>query len=111
MSTARPSEVRRLKNDRLTGGKVSCGIVFDRELTAEEQRTFYLLPADGDPNPLEFSFEGRVVRYICPEDDEPKWRLTLEIYFVKTFRQTSETPKPSTRDTRSKYGLRKLHIG
>lgn len=112
MSSIRPLEVQRQKNDRLAGGKVSCAVVFDREFTPEEMRRFYLLPADGDPNPLAFSFEGRVVRWICPADDEPKWRLSLEIYLVKTFRQTASVPKTApSRDTRSKFGLRKLHLG
>jgi hypothetical protein len=88
--------------------------VFDREFTPEEMRQFYLLPTSDDPNPLAFTFEGRVVRYICPEADEPKWRLALEIYLVKTFRQTAEVAKPhppGTRDTRTRLGLRKLHLG
>ena len=59
-------------------------------------------------------FDGRVVRYVCPEADEPAWRLALEIFLVKTFRQTAELPKPSLapgRNTRTKLGLRKLHLG
>jgi len=113
-TAARPLEVQRQKNDRLGGGKLSCAVVFDREFTAEEMRRFYLLPTSDEPNPLAFTFEGRVVRFICPQEDEPKWRLALEIYMVKTFRQTSEATKthPSgPRDTRSKLGLRKLHLG
>ena len=112
MST-RPLEVRRQKNDRLAGGKVACAVVFEREFTQEEIRRFLLLPGD-DPNPLAFAFDGRVVRWTCPEDDEPRWRLALEIFLVKTFRQTTETPKPkspdSRRDSRTLFGLRKLHL-
>ena len=112
-ASARPLEVRRQKNDRLAGGKLSCAVVFDREFTAEEMRRFYLLPTSDEPNPLAFAFEGRVVRFICPEDDEPRWRLALEIYMVKTFRQTTEVakPHPPGRDTRTRLGLRKLHLG
>jgi hypothetical protein len=110
----RPLEVQRQKNDRLAGGKLSCAVVFDREFTPEEMRRFYLLPSSDEPNPLAFTFEGRVVRFICPEQDEPKWRLALEIYLVKTFRQTAAVAKPQAsgaRDTRSRLGLRKLHLG
>ena len=114
MST-RPLEVQRQKNDRLGGGKVACAIVFDREFTPDEVQRFLLLPGD-NPNPLAFSFDGRVVRWICPEEDEPRWRLALEIFLVKTFRQTAETeikPKPpgGSRDSRARFGLRKLHLG
>jgi hypothetical protein len=113
MSTDRPLEVRRQTNDRLAGGKVSCAVVFDHEFTTEDMRRFYCLPAEGDPNPIEFSFDGRVIRYVCPEEDEPKWRLALEIFIVKTFRQTSGAAKPAgkDRDTRSKLGLHKLYLG
>lgn len=111
MLNTRPLEVQRQKSDRLAGGKVSCAIVFDREFTGEEMRRFYLLPVPEVPNPLEFTFGGRVVRYMCPEEDEPKWRLALEILMVKTFRQTTTVPKPGPRETRAKHGLRKLHLG
>ena len=113
-AVARPLEVRRQTSDRLAGGKLSCAVVFDREFTPEEMRRFYQLPTSDEPNPLAFTFEGRVVRYICPEIDEPKWRLALEIYMVKTFRQTTEVAKPhppGSRDTRTSLGLRKLHLG
>lgn len=111
--SARPHEVQRQKNDRLAGGKVACAIVFDREFTDEEKRRFFLIEAAEPPSPLDFSFEGRVLRYVAPEEDEPKWRLALEIFLVKTFRQTTEIPKPpgGKRDTRTKLGLRKLHMG
>jgi hypothetical protein len=115
MSAAeRPLEVRRQKNDRLAGGKLSCAVVFDRAFTAEEIGRFYLLSTSDEPSPLAFSFEGRVVRYICPEDDEARWRLALEIYLVKIFRQTAEVAKPhppGSRDARTRLGLRKLHLG
>lgn len=113
MSSKRPLEVQRQKNDRLAGGKVACAIVFDREFTDEEKKRFFLISAGEPPEPLEFSFDGRVVRYVSPEDDEPKWRLALEIFLVKTFRQTTDVPKPPSgkRDTRTKLGLRKLHMG
>jgi hypothetical protein len=113
MSSARPLEVQRQKSDRLAGGKVACAIVFDREFTEEEKRRFFLIPAEEPPEPLDFSFDGRVVRFVAPEEDEPRWRLALEIFLVKTFRQTTEVPKPpgGKRDTRTKLGLRKLHMG
>ena len=114
MTATRPLEVQRQKNDRLGGGNVSCAIVFDREFTGEEMRRFYLLTSEDDPKPLAFTFDGRVVRYVCPEEDEPKWRLALEIYVVKTFRQTTEVPKTHPaghRDTRTRMGMRKLHLG
>ena len=113
MSLGRPLEVQRQKNDRLAGGKVACAIVFDREFTDEEKRRFFLIETAEPPSPLEFSFDGRVVRYHSPEEDEPKWRLALEIFLVKTFRQTTDVPKPKPgkRETRSKLGLRKLHLG
>ncbi len=114
MSSARPLEVQRQKSDRLAGGKVACAIVFDREFTEEEKRRFFLIPAAELPGPFEFSFDGRVVRYVSPEEDEPRWRLALEIFLVKTFRQTTDAPKPKPggkRETRAKLGLRKLHMG
>jgi hypothetical protein len=117
MPTTRPLEVQRQKNDRLGGGNVSCAIVFDREFTPEEMQRFYMIPTSDTPQPLSFSFEGRVVRYVCPEADEPAWRLALEIFLVKTFRQTTEVAKPAqassraSRNTRGKLGLRKLHLG
>ncbi len=111
MSLDRPLEVRRQKTDRLAGGKVACAIVFDREFTELEKRRFYLIETAQPPSPLEFSFDGRVVRYLALEDDEPRWRLALEIFLVKTFRQTAEVPKPPTRDTRTKMRMRKLHMG
>ena len=78
MSTKRPLEAQRQKNDRLAGGKVACSIVFDREFKAEEMRRFYCLPADENPKPLDFTFDGRVLRFVCSEEDEPKWRLALD---------------------------------
>ncbi|MGH9365541.1 MAG: hypothetical protein ACRD1B_09820 [Thermoanaerobaculia bacterium] len=75
---------------------------------------FYLIPTGDTPQPLAFTFDGRVVRYVCAEADEPAWRLALEIFLVKTFRQTAQVPKPAhppARNTRTRLGLRKLHPG
>lgn len=113
MSSARPLEVQRQKNDPLPGGKVACAIVFDREFTDQEKQRFFATQSAEPPSPSEFSFDGRVVRYVAPEEDDPKWRLALEIFLVKTFRQTTDLPKPKPgkRDTRAKLGMRKLHLG
>ena len=112
MSLGRPLEVQRQKNDRLAGGKVACAIVFDREFTDEEKRRFFLIEAVEPPSPLEFSFDGRVMRYIAPEEDEPKWRLALEIFLVKTFRQTTEV-ETASRQERHPHQARdaQLHLG
>jgi hypothetical protein len=79
-------------------------------LSPEETARFYRQVYDGRPAPLDFFVEGRVVRYECDRDDEARWRLAFEIYFVKTFR---DAPSHSSREsgTRAQAGFRKLHLG
>ena len=62
------------------------------------------------PGPRDFVFEGRVVRYDCMPEEEAKWRLAFEIFFVKAFRSVNrETFSDS--GIRKRAGLRKLHLG
>jgi hypothetical protein len=115
-----PARVIREKTSRLTHGRVACALVLDRDLTPDELARFVAFPADDEPSPSRFTFEDRVVRYECDQPDEPKWRLAFEIFLAKTFRASdaepatlSPAPPPprKTGETRSRVGLRKLHLG
>jgi hypothetical protein len=108
------ARVVRERSSRLTQGRVACALILDRDLTGEEIERFRGLHADEEPRPERFTLEERVVRYECDSADEPKWRLAFEIFLAKTFRTTpvppAGPPRP-TADTRSRAGLRKLHLG
>ena len=88
----------------------------NRDLTPDELSRFLALPADEEPLPSRFAFEERVVRYECDQMDEAKWRLAFEIFLTKTsapppaVAATAPPPHP-TGQTRSRVGLRKLHLG
>jgi len=99
----RPPQAVRERVDRLTGGRLACAVIFDREFTPEEVRRFLALASAADSAPAHFRLEGRVVRYECAEADEARWRLALEILVVKSHRQTS--PSRRVPDARSRLGL------
>jgi hypothetical protein len=108
----RPPEVIREKVNRLTGGRLACVLILDREPTGEEISRFFRLPADDRPVPTDFQVSGRVVTYECADADEAKWRLAAEIFLVKCHRDPATTkPLTGARDTRSRFGLRPLHRG
>ena len=99
-------EIVREKTSRLTGGRLSCTLILERELTPEEIRRFYALAGDDTPRPFDFLVEGRLVRYDCPPEDEAKWRLSAQIYLVKSFRAAPS--RRSTTDMRRRMGLPSL---
>ncbi len=103
--------VVRERTSRLTGSRVSTAIVFDRDFEASERDSFYRLAGDETPLPEDFEIEGRVVRYECEAEDAEKWRLALEIYLVKTFREHPPTPPRRATGIRNRAGFRKLHLG
>jgi len=109
-----PVQVVREKTSRLTHGRIACALVLNRDLTPDELSRFLGLPADEEPLPPRFAFEERVVRYECDQTDEAKWRLAFEIFLAKTFTPvasgTAPPPRP-TGQTRTRVGLRKLHLG
>ena|SRR5450755_3817226 len=107
--SGRPAVVRQ-KTARQSDRRVACSLVLDRMLSPEETARFYRQVGDGCPAPLDFVVEGRVVRYECERDDEARWRLAFEIYFVKTFRDAPSHP-PRESGTRARAGFRKLHLG
>ena len=108
METPRPPEVVREKVSRLGAGRLSCALIFDRELTREEVQRFYALAHDGDPRPVDFDLAGRVLRYECDDAEESRWRLAAEIFLVKSFRESSRRRTADT-DARVRRGLRPLH--
>ena len=116
MEQQRTPQAIRERTSRLTGGRLSCAVVFDRDFSPEAVERFHRLPSEGEPVPSRFSFDGRVVRYDCAEEEEALWRLALEIFLVKTFRDLPPSePGRSARRTdgeiRTRMGLRKLHLG
>jgi len=107
---SREPVVIRQQAARLSDQRIACTLVLDRVLSPEETARFYRQPASGRPGPLDFFVEGRVVRFDCDREDEAKWRLAFEIFFVKSFR--SSRPQGSRESgTRSRAGFRKLHLG
>ena len=108
MEMPRPPEVVREKVSRLGAGRLSCALIFDRELGREEIQRFYAQEQEATPRPVDFELEGRVLRYECDEADEARWRLAAEIFLVKSFR---EGPKRRTTETdaRLRRGMRPLH--
>ncbi len=86
MATDRPPEVVREKVDALPGGRVSAAVIFDRELSREEIAKFYLVEAAERPYPMDFDVSGRVISWECRSDEAARWRLTVEIFLVKSFR-------------------------
>ena len=105
-------QVVREKVSRLTGSRVSVALVCDRDFSPDEVARLRRIETTEEPRPSDFNVEGRIVRYECEADEEPKWRLAFEIFLVKMARFA---PKPSaTRPTagvRTQAGLRKLHLG
>jgi hypothetical protein len=108
-NVSHPAVVRQ-KTARLTQGRVAITLVFDRDLSAEEMGRFYRQTASDRPAPLDYFIEGRLARYECEPEDEAKWRLAFEIYFVKAFREPNPE-KPRDTGIRARAGLRKLHLG
>lgn len=106
-------QVIRERTSRLAQGRIACALVLDRDLTPDEIARFQALPADGEFRPERFNFQERVVRYECDEADESRWRLAFEIFLAKPFSSETRSPTPPRprADTRSRAGLRKLHMG
>ncbi len=103
---SRPPEALRERVDRLGGGRLACAVIFDREFTAEELRRFLALTSAGEPAPAGFRLDGRVARYECPEAEEARWRLALEILVVKSHGAAAR-PRRSG-DARTRLGLRPI---
>jgi hypothetical protein len=96
MASGQPPEVVRERSDRLAGGLVSCAVIFDRELTRDEIAGFYMVESNGRPAPMDFELAGRVIAWECRREDETRWRLSLEIFLVKSFRsEERENRRPS----------------
>jgi len=111
MTPSRPPQVVREKVSRLTGSRVSVALVCDRDFSPDEVAWLRRIEATEEPRPSDFDVEGRVVRYECEADDEPKWRLALEIFLVKMAR-AAQRPQPRvSAGIRSQAGFRKLHLG
>ena len=106
VETSRPPQALRERVDRLAGGRLACAVIFDREFSAEELRRFLALTSAGDPAPGRFRLEGRVVRYECPEEEEARWRLALEILVVKSHGAAARSRR--TGDARTRLGLRPI---
>ena len=94
MATERPPDVVRERADGLGAGRVSCAIIFDRELSREEISRFYLVEHAGRPAPMDFDVAGRVISWECRREDEVGWRLALEIFLVKSFRAEKTGARP-----------------
>jgi hypothetical protein len=105
-----PPVVVRQKLTRLTEGRVSIVLVLDRDFSTEELSAFYRQGSIGRPAPLDYSIEGRVVRYECESEEESKWRLTFESGLAKSCRPR-EDRKTRDSQTRTRMGYRKLHVG
>jgi hypothetical protein len=103
---SRPPEAVRERADRLSGGRLACAVIFDREFTPEEVRRFLALTSAGEPALAHFWLDGRVIRYECPVDEESRWRLALEILVVKSHRQSSLSRRSP--DARTRLGLRPI---
>lgn len=103
---SRPPEAVRERVDRLSGGRLACAVIFDREFTPEEVRRFLALTSSGEPAMGHFRLDGRVIRYECPDEEEARWRLALEILVVKSHRQSS--PSRRVPDARTRLGLRPI---
>ena len=101
-------EVVREKVSRVSSGRLSCALIFDRELRSDEIQRFYALRHDTPPLPTDFEIAGRVLRYECDEADEAQWRLAAQIFLVKSFRAVPKRRTTET-DTRVKLGMRPLH--
>jgi len=95
MATDRPPEVVRERADLLAGGRTSCALILDRELSRDEIARFYLVEATARPYPMDFDMAGRVIAWECRRDEAERWRLALEIFLVKSFR--GETPDRAVR--------------
>jgi len=87
MPSERPPDVVREKTDDLGGGRVCCAVILDRELSRDEVARFYLVESVERPAAMDFDVAGRVIAWECRKDDEARWRLSLEILLVKSFRQ------------------------
>jgi hypothetical protein len=108
MDDSAPPEIVREKTSRLTGGRLACTLILERELTAEEIRRFYSVAAEESPRPMDYQLEGRILRYDCSPEDDAKWRLSAQIYLVKSFRAAASARR-STTDMRRRMGLPSLH--
>ena len=100
-----PQAVRE-RVDRLGGGRLACAVIFDREFTPEEVRRFLNFRGESELGPAHYRLEGRIVRYECPEAEEARWRLALEILLVKALREKRDS-RP-TGDLRARLGLRPI---
>ena len=90
---------------RVAGNRLSCALIFEREFTPDEIARFAALPGGTTPLPREFVLEGRVLRYECLEADEAQWRLTAQIYLVKSFRAAPAPRRTTSTDLRRRMGL------
>ena len=108
MEAEKQPEIVREKVSRIGPGRLSCALIFDRELRTYEIQRFYALHYDAPPLPTDFEIAGRVLRYECDEADEAQWRLAAEIFLVKVFREFSKR-RTSETDARVKRGLPPLH--
>jgi hypothetical protein len=108
MEATAPPEIVREKTSRLTGGRLSCTLILERELTGDEIRRFYSLASDDSPRPGDYQLQGRILRYDCALDEEAKWRLSAQIYLVKAFRVESPARRTTT-DVRRRLGLPTLY--
>jgi hypothetical protein len=92
--------------DRLGGGRLACAVIFDREFIPEELHRLLALITAGEYAPFRFRLEGRVVRYECPEAEEARWRLALEILVVKSHAGSARPRRAG--DARTRLGLRPI---
>ncbi|HEY3204551.1 MAG TPA: hypothetical protein VGL03_12940 [Thermoanaerobaculia bacterium] len=108
METPRCPEVVRERISRVGSEHLSCALIFDREFSRDEISRFYSMASDDPPAAADFEITGRIIRYDCPEADEAKWRLRVEIFLVKSFRQGPKQ-RPTEADARSRMGMRPLY--
>ncbi len=111
----RAPQVIRERSSRVGEDRIACALVLDRDLAPDEIARFHAILSDDEPRADQFHIQERVVRFECAVADEAKWRLTFEIFLAKTF-SPAPAPEPSDPprapgDTRSRAGLRKLHLG
>jgi hypothetical protein len=97
---ARRPEVVREKVTRIAGRRFACALIFDREFLPEEIARLRSSGREGEPAASELEISGRVIRYECPEAEETRWRLAVEIVLSRAFPAAGGRPVSGERPGR-----------